>query len=512
MKIAIVNTFAYRPHVEHLVWLGDAFASQGHEIFYYGCAGGRKVSCNTKLFKESTPSVVNCLLCKQFGLAAFGLDVKYLEADKRDSLLISEDVAYSSLYTNLRTETPDEIASVKSDSRFESLLVSGSSIAESFSIEIKKNRFDLVIGFNGRMDLMRAIRLSTINRNVPFVSVERPWFGKGLLCIPNEGPLNFASISKLWSHSRSCALSKKDAVRAIQPMVKRRLKINNAEFRVFGKENNSSEVPRVWNNEKERYLFLPSSRMETLTEIDQEDVIWSHPLDALQELITSGEIEKDQILVRFHPIWSQELNGHPPAKETMRYYKYRCAEIGVNYIDSDSTISTEVLIEESDVIILNGSSAFWEVGLLGKPIISLVKSWYDPFNLTYKLYSRTSFTGLKPFIEEFNDEESRRYFLRALYLFQFSFTQFTESVFHKTSFEVYFKIASHIEIEKFLDFVLKGDLNGNSPGDYTDVFEDEILNDYKAQNFTSMLINEDFENAYRLTPKNTIKKWLHQKV
>ena len=60
--------------------------------------------------------------------------------------------------------------------------------------------------------------------------------------------------------------------------------------------------------------------------------------------------------------------------------------------------------------------------------------------------------------------------------------------------------------------MLKGDLNGNSTGDYTDAFEDEILNDYKAQNFTSMLINEDFENAYRLTPKNTIKKWLHQKV
>ena len=68
------------------------------------------------------------------------------------------------------------------------------------------------------------------------------------------------------------------------------------------------------------------------------------------------------------------------------------------------------------------------------------------------------------------------------------------------------------QARRFLDFVLKGDLNGKSPGDYTDTFEDEILNDYKAQNFTSMLINEDFENAYRLTPKNTIKKWLHQKV
>lgn len=512
MKIAIVNTFAYRPHVEHLVWLGDALSSQGHEILYYGCAGGRRVSCNTKLFKDSTPSVVNCLMCKQFGLGAFGKDIKYLSADNREVALLSEDLANSSLYTNLRVETPDEIATVKSDSRFGSLLMSASSIAESFSIEIDKNRFDLVIGFNGRMDLMRAIRLSTTNHNLPFVSVERPWFGRGLLCIPNEGPLNFAGIDKLWSRSRFCALSRNDALKAIQPMVKRRLKINNAEFRVFGKENNSCEIPDGWNNKKSRYLYLPSSRMEALTEIDQEDVIWSHPLDALQKLIASGEIEKDQILVRFHPIWSQELNGHPPAKETMRYYKYRCAEIGVNYIDSDSTISTEVLIEESDVIILNGSSAFWEVGLLGKPIISLVKSWYDPFNLTYKLYSMTSFTGLKPFIEEFNHEESRRFFLRALYLFQFSFTQFTESVFHKTSFEVYFKTASHIEIRKFLDFVLKGDLNGNSSGDYTDVFEDEILNDYKAQNFTSMLINEDFENAYRLTPKNTIKKWLHQKV
>lgn len=512
MNIAIVNTYAYRPHVEHLVWLGDALSSQGHDIFYYGCAGGNRVSCNTKLFKESTPSFLNCLLCKQFGLAAFGLDVKYLSADDWDTELLSEDVANSSLYTNLRVETPDEIESVKFDSRFDSLLMSGSSIAKSFSIEIEKNRFDLVIGFNGRMDLMRAIRISAKNCDLPFVSIERPWFGKGLLCIPNEGPLNFAGISKLWNSSRSIALSKYDALRAIQPMVKRRLKINNAEFRVFGKENNSSEVPQGWNNEKSRYLYLPSSRMEALTEIDQEDVIWSHPLDALQYLIDLGEIEKDQILVRFHPIWSQELNGHPPAKETIRYYKHRCLEMGVIYIDSESTISTELLIEESDVIILNGSSAFWEVGLLGKPIISLVKSWYDPFNLTYNLFNLTSLRGLKPFIEDYNGEESRRYFLRALNLFQFSFTQFTESVFHKTSYEVYFKTVSDIEIKRFLAFVLKGDLNGNTLGSYTDTFEDEILNEYKAQNFTSMLINDDFENGHRVTPKNTIKKWLHQKV
>jgi len=512
LKIAVVNTFAYRPHVEHLVWLGETLSSQGHEVFYYGCEGGSKVSCNTKLFKESTPSVVNCLFCKQFGLAAFGLDVEYLSADMRDTEILGDDVANSSLYTNMRVETPDEIAAVQLDSRFESLLISGSSIAESFSIEIEKKEFELVIGFNGRMDLMRAIRLSAMKHDLPFVSIERPWFGNGLLCIPNDGPLNFASITKLWSRYRTCALTKKDALRAIQPMVKRRLKINNAEFRVFGKENNSSELPEGWNNNKARYLYLPSSRMEALTEIDQEDVIWSHPLDALQELIASGEIENNQILVRFHPIWSQELNGHPPAKETIRYYKERCTKMGVTYIDSDSSISTEVLIEESDVIILNGSSAFWEVGLLGKPIVSLVKAWYDPFNLTYNLYTRSSFSGLKYFLEDFSYNESRRYFLRALQLFQFSFTQFTDSVFHKTSFEVYFKPSSEIEIERFLDFVLNGNLNVNFLEDSTFAFEDEILDYYSVKNFNSILLEEDFEHSYRLYPKNTIKKWLYQRT
>ena len=93
-------------------------------------------------------------------------------------------------------------------------------------------------------------------------------------------------------------------------------------------------------------------------------------------------------------------------------------------------------------------SAFWEVGLLGKPIISLVKSWYDPFNLAYKLYSRTSF-GFEPFIEEFN-MKNRVIFLRALYLFQFSFTQFTGSVFHKTGFGFVSKLPVIPRWENFL--------------------------------------------------------------
>lgn len=513
MRVAIVNTFSYRPHLEHMIWLGKSYESMGYEVDYFGCSGGKDVVCNTKLYRSKVPSQINCLICKQLGLEAFGVKVNFLDASQDLGPHKDLMVGLSTLYTNERSETPCEIVEIEQDSRLELLLRAGKSIGNSFAKVLATTCYDLVLGFNGRMDLMRAIRLAAQDNNVPFVSVERPWFGNGLLCVVNSGPLDFSIVKEPWSRLKVNALSQGCAKEAIQPLVRRKLKINNAEFRVYGEGHSADSIPSQWSKQRRKILFLPSSRMEALSEIDQENVDWNHPLDALERLIIDGIFNKDEVLVRFHPVWSQEFMGKAPQKRAINYYTQRCVSLGVNIVKSDSNISTDALMIKANVVVLNGSSAFWEAGVMGKPIISLAKAWYDPFGLSLDLHTENDLLKVAEFIKGYDEKLFARYFLRALYLFQFNFTQFSNSILHNSSYDVRFGEIDQEDLSTFHKFIFSSveyfeDVS-ILPGSVGE--EDEVIGEYINGNFEDLVIPVDISGLKKIFPKNKLKKWLYSK-
>ena len=87
----------------------------------------------------------------------------------------------STLFTATRTETPDEIKNIKEHQEFLKLTNSCFAYYNSVKEWVSNNDIDMVFGYNGRMDLMRAARLAVMDMNKIFWTVERPWFGKGLL-------------------------------------------------------------------------------------------------------------------------------------------------------------------------------------------------------------------------------------------------------------------------------------------------------------------------------------------
>lgn len=441
MNVAIVNTYSYRPHNEHLIFLKRLLDKTNNNVFLVGCNGGA-TSCNTLITKKiKNSSKLTCLICKEFGLKAFHkLDHKVSPKPLKDLNKLDSEIPLSTLFTSSRAETPNEVKNIKTSPHYRTLLESTNAMKYNFQEFIQKQKIDFVFGFNGRMDLMRAIRFASRDLKIPFIGVERPWFGKGMLLTPNEGPLGTGSLTKIWNQFKNKPLTSNQIDRALLPVAKRKLKSVQSEFMSFNDNHIETEWKRINPDSKIKVLFLPSSRMEHLSEFQRKSNEWDHPLEGLTYLFTKGIINKKDIIIRFHPIWAKNIFGKD-AKNCINYYKTYCRKHGISYVSEISNILTASLIEESDVVVLNGGSAFFEASVLGKPIISMSRSFYDSSGYQKNIFSKSEADKLK--IEDLlslNKEEPIRVAIRFLYCFQFRYHQLIEEVFHKSAKKAIFRI------------------------------------------------------------------------
>ena len=181
MNIGIINSFSHRPHNQHLVYLGEILSKLDHNVFYANCSGGA-ASCNTLITKKIlNSSSLTCFFCKQFGLKALvNTKIVGLSPKNEATKCPHSDLALSTLFTSSRTETPDEVKNIKGHEQFSKLTRSCSAYYNSVQKWVNKNGIDMVFGYNGRLDLLRAARLAVMDLNKVFWTVERPWFGRGL--------------------------------------------------------------------------------------------------------------------------------------------------------------------------------------------------------------------------------------------------------------------------------------------------------------------------------------------
>ena len=276
----------------------------------------------------------------------------------------------------------------------------------------------MVFGYNGRMDLMRAARFAVMDMNKIFWTVERPWFGKGLLILPNEGPLGTISLKKITKLFIDKPLNYNQIFKAVEPMAKRRLQLNKSEFMNFNKGHDLIDWNKINRSGKYKYLVLPSSRMEHISEFDYGEDAWSHPLDGLERLINDKIISSEDLIIRFHPIWDVKIHNSD-ALSCINYYVTFCEKYQIKFIREYEKISTSNLINQSDIVILNGGSSFFEASIIGKPILSLAKSFYDASEYQYDFHCISHLDNLNfsEIRKNTMQKEKIRLALRFLYLF-----------------------------------------------------------------------------------------------
>ena len=332
MIIGIINSFSHRPHNQHLAYLGAMLSKLNHNVLYANCSGGSD-SCNTLITKKILNNKpLTCFICKEFGLkSVVNSKVTGLSPNNINKNCDYKDIALSTLFTATRTETPDEIKNIKEHQEFLKLTNSCFAYYNSVKEWVSKNDIDMVFGYNGRIDLMRAARLAVMDMNKIFWTVERPWFGKGLLITPNEGPTGTISLGNMFNAFIDKPLNYSQILRAVESMSKRKLQLNKSEFMNFNKGHNLIDWGKINSNGKYKYLFLPSSRMESISEVDYGKDAWSHPLDGIEKLINNKIISPEDLIIRFHPVWNVELYNKD-AKSCINYYKSFCDRLQIKYI------------------------------------------------------------------------------------------------------------------------------------------------------------------------------------
>ena len=501
MNIGIVNPFPFRPHNQNLVFIVNYLNKlKNINLFFAECDGSPKICYNKLIYKKSRSKHITCFACRTFGLKSYlnnkfyKISVKGFNSSSKKEL--DKNLILSSFFTYKRTETPEEINSIQDDEDFLLLNKETDKFKKASKKWIFENKLDAVIGFNGRIDLVRAVRIACKESSINFLSVEMPWFGKGLLITPNESPSGTNELKKMYNQFKNKPLTQYQIKEVYQPILKRFKKLNKSEYKQFNKDHKKIEWGIINKKSNKKVLFLPSSRSELLGDIKYEKYVWRHPLDSIEYLLNKKMICKDDLIIRFHPIWSQNVFNRD-GDNIINYYESFCLKHKIKYIKSEEKIDSNFLIRESDLLIINGSSSFFEGSLIGKPVLSLSKSFYDCSKIAFKFHSKEDMILISNLFEnDFQVDKVKiiRKAMRFLYTFKNRFTQFTNNLVYENPFELF---CNYNEINNNIIHTCKyGNLISSDKSYSTSrKDEDDFLNNFVENKFdlnVLELIKDDF--------------------
>ena len=376
MKIGFVNIFSYRPHVEHLFYLASTLEEAGHEVYFLTCDSSVS-NCYTKLLKGGA-KVSECSKCIVGGVRSFAKKnvssiSKYpLQRNVQTELI--EKAIFSSSSTLIRIETNADVELKEFRQTSNALFSSAERVYSSSFQWIKEKGLEGIICFNGRIDLTRAVTTACEQLNVPFVTHERPWLGHGLQLIPNDNCLSLSGLRKIVEDFESLPLTREQALYATNLLRIRFTGDNHLEWRLYNTQAKNTKWPLEATQDKPKILVLPSSRNEFLGHPDWKTE-WLDNNHALDDLIDVFDLDKSQIVVRFHPNWSENI-GKADGRYPIEKYEGWCKEKGIFYYSATSKANTYDLIKEADLIVVNGGSSAVEAAFCGKQIVCLSPAMY----------------------------------------------------------------------------------------------------------------------------------------
>lgn len=381
MNIGFANIYSFRPHVEHLYYLSRLATQAGHRTSFLTCDASVDW-CYAQGLK-GTSRWSECPKCVAGGIRSYPIQTVHVIARAPDpgARLAPGHLAKSSACTLLRTETDADQESTAVLTIQQRLQKPVQQVYQSTLAWIEREKLDSVVCFNGRMELPQAVTQACRDAGINFLTHERTWFGDGLLLTPNDNCLGLIETHRMAQMYRNLPLTEHQARLAASLVARRFVGQNNLEWRVYNRKARSTRWPASGGGE--RYLVLPSSRNEFAGHPDWKSG-WGDNTHALDDLISAQELKPHQLIVRCHPNWAESI-GRTTGARSFDVYKNWCQSRGIICIGPGENASTPDLIDQSDIVVLNGGTAAIEAGVLGKRIISL-----GPANYTHSGIAMTA--------------------------------------------------------------------------------------------------------------------------
>ncbi|WP_241076078.1 hypothetical protein [Achromobacter insuavis] len=376
MRIGYASIYSWRPHVEHLYYLAGIMRDAGHSASFLACDGNLS-GCYPKALHPQRSALMHCLRCRAGNIRSFaGQHVCSIGSFADSGVPFSEDAHHGALSSASmlgRFESKADFQSPEFHAIARSL-EDGTQKAYSAALRwIERERLEAVCLFNGRMDATRAVLEAARSAGIPFVSLERTWFGDGLQLLPNENCLGLRTLGKMMAQWRDRPLTRNQALRAVRHVAARFLRRNDKEWRAYNVAARTVEWPQA--ESARRILLVPGSYNEFWGHPDWVSK-WSEQTAAYDALIDRFDLQPSELVLRCHPNWGERI-GTADGSKAERYYTDWANRRGVHCIASTDTASTLGLIERSDAIVVAGGSAALEAGMLGKQVIAMGPSIYQ---------------------------------------------------------------------------------------------------------------------------------------
>jgi hypothetical protein len=491
MNIGFANIYSFRPHVQHLVYLSKLLKEDGNEVFFLTCDASVD-NCYARSLKD-TSKIKECTKCILGGVRSFSVSniTSISKIVKETSLSEDElyEIALSSSCTLSRVESEEEWDDEDIVNIRNSLYMS---VQKTYSLAlewIKQNKLEAVVCFNGRMELTRAVTTACETLGIPYLTHERTWFGDGIQLIPNGNCLSLNALSDMVNEFDNKYLTLEQVKYAGRLIALRFLQQNTLEWRVYNKNPKKATWPIPTKGKK--ILILPSSRNEFLGH-PEWSIKWKDNTFALDDLFDVFDINLNQVVVRFHPNWSETI-GKVSGNRPHIHYKNWVEKRGIYYIDSLEKTSTYDLIQEADIVVLNNGSSAIDAGALGKQVICLGPSSYHKAGFLRVFNSKEDMLSSVAHID-LNAEVVMRKTLRFIYVSAKRFPQFVNYVKADTTTE--YTYLEGADVNRLTTMIRTGKLDpddrefSSSPDG-----EDEVI---------KLLIKKDWKklNQFKIIPEN----------
>lgn len=376
LRIGFASVYAWRPHVEHLMFLARLVGQTGHVPLFLTCDGDLPV-CYTRELRDVRPDWAECLLCRVGGVRSYtGANVSSIGSlagtDNADGDRFAE-LASSSASTLGRFESPADYATADY-AAIRDRLAPAVGIAYSAAREwIRRERLDAICLFNGRMDATRGIFEAARDAGIRVVTVERSWFGDGLQLLPDETCLGLQSVHAMVREWSTRPLTCAQALQAAGRVASRLRGTNTTEWRAYNRQAQHGAWPVASGGR--RILLLPGSVNEIWGHPDWRSH-WAEPTAAYDALMDQLGLAPADIVLRCHPNWGERI-GRNDGRLPEQFYTQWAMSRGVHVISSGATISTMGLIAQCDAVVLASGSAALEASAMGKQVIATAPSVYQ---------------------------------------------------------------------------------------------------------------------------------------